>query len=102
EPGDDSLLDLQRVQEIDDIDRKRTLLTVPRRLGGQETRGAVAAQMRHDHPETGRGQHRSHVNEGVYVVGPAVQQDDRGTSGWSRFGIADIEDSGVDLLDHGK
>src|SRR5215218_2254842 len=33
------------------------------------------------------------------VVGPAVQKNDRSTARWPEFGIADIQDAGIDLPD---
>jgi hypothetical protein len=34
----------------------------------------------------------------VDVVGPAVQENDRRTGGGTGFGVADIENAGIDLL----
>src|SRR6476659_9486357 len=46
------------------------------------------------------GQQRHNVVEAVNVVGPPVQQEDGGTSGWTSIDISDTEDAGIDLL-HG-
>ena len=63
---------IPRGSERLDIDRERALLAVAERVRGKKSRGAVAAQVRHDHPETGRGQDRGDIDKGVNVVGPAV------------------------------
>ena len=73
-----------------------------RGVSARGTRRAVAAQIRHDHPEAGLRQHRDDIDEGVDVVGPAVQQDDDGTIGGPGFGVTDIEDAGIDLFQRGK
>jgi hypothetical protein len=72
EPGDNRLLDLEGIHQIDQVDRERALLAIPQRVAGKKSRGAIAAQMRHDHPESGRHQDRGNVDEGVNVVGPTV------------------------------
>ena len=46
-----------------------------------------------------RGQCRSNINKTVDVVRPAMQQNDRSAIGRTGFGIADIEDAGIDLLE---
>ena len=58
----------------------------------------VAAQVRDDHPVALRRQQRGDVDVAVDVVGPAVQQDDRGTVGRAGLGVADVEQAGIDLL----
>ena len=78
------------------------LLAIARRVGGEEARRAVAAQIGHDHPEARPRQHRGDIDEGVDVVGPAVQEDDGGTIGGPGFGVTDIEDAGIDLFQRRK
>jgi hypothetical protein len=50
---DDRLVDTERFHQGDDIDRDRRLLAVPRRVAREEARGAIAAQMGHDHAIAG-------------------------------------------------
>ena len=79
ESADDRFVDLQRVQQRDRVASNDRRLTVTKRVGGQEARGSVAAQVRHDHPVAGRGQQRRHVDVAMNVVRPAVQKEDRRT-----------------------
>ena len=97
-PGEDRLLDLERIHQGDDVERERRLLAVADRVAGKKARRAIAAQIRDDHPVARRRQQRRDVDVAVDVVGPAVQQDDRRTIGGAGFGVADIQDAGVDLL----
>jgi hypothetical protein len=85
-------------QQADGIDGEHGLLRVARRVGGQEARAAISAKERDDHPVATGRQQRHHIDIGVYVVRPAVQQQHRGSSGWPGFGIADAEHTGVHLL----
>jgi hypothetical protein len=62
------------------------------------SRVIVAAQMRDDHPIARRRQQRRDIDIAMDVVGPAVQENDHGTIGGAGFGVADIEDGGIDLL----
>ena len=64
----------------------------------KKARRAVAAQIRNDHPVARRRQQRGDIDKAVNVVGPAVQKNDRGTIGGAGFGVADIQDAGIDLL----
>ena len=73
-----------------------------RGVSAERKRRAVAAQPGRDHPEACRRQHRDDIDEGVDVVGPAVQEDDDGTIGGPGFGITDSEDAGLDLFQRGK
>ena len=82
----------------DDIERNRRLLAIAERFTGKKSRRAVAAQIRDDHPVAGRRQQRRDVDKAVNVVGPAVQKNDRRTIGGTGFGITDIEQAGIDLL----
>src|SRR5258705_12639476 len=45
-----------------------------------------------------RRQQRRDVDIAMNVVGPAVQKDDRRAIGWAGLRIADIQDTGLDLL----
>ena len=102
EAGEHRLVDLQRIHQRDDIEGKRRLLAVAHRIGREKPRRAVAAQPGHDDPVAGLRQQRNDIDEAVDVVGPAVQEDDGGTVGGTGFGIADIENASVDLLQRGK
>lgn len=95
---DDRLVDTERFHQGDDIDRDRRLLAVPRRVAREEARGAIAAQIRHNHAVAFGGEDGRHIDEAVDIVGPAVEQDDGGPVGGAGFGIADIEETGIDLL----
>ena len=81
------------------IDR---LLAVAERVAGKKARRAIAAQIRDDHPVARRRQQRGDIDKAVNVVGPAVQKNDRGTIGGTGFGVSDIEEAGVDLLQRAK
>ena len=50
----------------------------------------------------GLRQQRRHIDKAVDVVGPAVQQNDGRTIGRAGFGIADIQATGIDLLEGAK
>jgi hypothetical protein len=36
------------------------------------------------------------------IVWPPVQQYDRYTAGWSAFGVANVQDAGINLMDRSK
>src|SRR4030095_10149428 len=75
------LLDLEGIHQGDRIDCDRRRFAVTRRGGRKKARGAVAAQIRNDHPIARRRQQRSNVDKTVDVVRPPVQQEDGGTVG---------------------
>jgi hypothetical protein len=58
--------------------------------------------MRDDHPVALRCQNRGDVNVTVNVVGPTVEQDDGGSIGWAGFGVSNIQETGVDLLERAE
>src|SRR6516225_941601 len=97
--SDDSLIDLQRVHEIDDVESHYSWLSVAERVIRKKTRAAIAAHVRHEDVVTGRSQYWDDVDKAVNVVRPAVQQDYGCPIGWSGFSVAHIQQSGVDLLD---
>ena len=97
--GDDRRLDPEGVHQRDDVDCQDRLLPVAERLVGEKARRAVAAQVGDDHPVSGRRQQRRDLVEGVNVVRPAMQQNDRRTVGGTTVGVSDVEDDGSDLLD---
>ncbi len=89
----------ERVHQGDAVRGEGGLLAVARRVGRAEARGAVAAQVRDDHRDSRRAaRQRRDLGEGVDVVGPAVQQQDRRTILGPHLDIADVENAGVDLL----
>ena len=98
EAGEDRLLDLESIHQGDDVDGERRRLAIAERLARKKTRRAVAAQIRDDHPVARRRQQRRDIDVAVNVVGPAVQKNDRRAIGGTGFGVADIQDAGIDLL----
>src|SRR5580693_2859755 len=64
-----------------------------------KTRGAIAAQVRHEHVVTLRCQQRSNVDIAVDVVRPTMQENHGSTIGWTCFNVADVEETCIDLLD---
>jgi FixJ family two-component response regulator len=70
--ADSSCLDLERIHQSDDVQGDGRLPGVPHRFAGEKTHGAIAAQVRNDHPVPGRGQQRRNIGKAVNVVGPAV------------------------------
>jgi len=91
-------LDLERIHQSDDVEGYGRLLGVPERGTRKKARGAIAAQIRDDHPVAGRGQQRRDIDKAVNVVWPAVQQNYRGTIGRAGFSVSNVEEAGVDLL----
>jgi hypothetical protein len=76
------------------------LLAVAEGLLRQEVRRPVPAQVRDDHSVALRSQQRRHIDDvAVNVVGPAVQEKDRGTILRAGVDIADVEVPGDYLLD---
>ena len=81
-----------------DVDGERRRLAVADRVARKKARRAVAAQIRNDHPVARRRQQRRDIDKAVNVVGPAVQKNDRRAIGRTGFGVADVQDAGIDLL----
>ena len=96
--ADGRLLDFERIHQGDDIESDHRLLAVAERVAGKKARRAVAAHIRDDHPVARRRQQRGDIDKAVNVVGPAVQKNDRGTIGGAGFGVSDIQQAGIDLL----
>ena len=80
ETGEDRLFDLERIHQCDDIGSDRRRLAVADRLARQKARRAIAAHVGDDHPVARRRQQRGDIDIAVNVVGPAVQENDRGPS----------------------
>ena len=85
-----------------DVDGERRRLAVAERVARKKARRAVAAQIRNDHAVARRRQQRRDIDKAVNVVGPAVQKNDRRAIGGTGFGVADIQDAGIDLLQRGE
>ena len=100
--GDDRLLDFESIHQGDDIDGERRLLAIADRVTGEKSCRAVAAQIRDDHPVARLRQQRRNIGIAVNVVGPAVEKNDRRTIGGTGFGISNIEDAGIDLLERAE
>src|SRR5215467_2791900 len=96
--GEGRLLDLESVKKVLEIHGKSRWLPIPDRFIREESRGAIAAQVRDDHPVAGRGQQRRNINKTVNVVRPAVQENDHWSVGGTGFSVTDIQDAGIDLL----
>src|SRR5262249_16844258 len=97
EAGQDWPLYVKRIHERDDIDGDRRGLTLAAGVGGKKSRRAVAADEGHDHAITDRRQSRRDIDKTVNVIWPAVQQKHGRTAGRAGLGIADAEDTGIDL-----
>ena len=102
EAGEDGFLDIQRIHQGDDIDGDCRGLAVANRFVRKETRRAIAAQIRNDHPLAGLRQRRRDIDKAMNIIGPAVQKNDRGTIGGTGFGVSDIEDAGINLFQRGE
>jgi hypothetical protein len=93
------LLDLERIHQSDDVEGAGRLLGVAHSCAGEKARGAVAEQIGNDDVLACRCQQTSSVDKAVDVAGPAVQKNYRGTLGWAGFGVSDIQDASIHLLD---
>ncbi len=78
EAGEDGLVDIEGVHEGGGIECESGGLAVAEGVGGEEARGAVAAQPGHDDAVAGGGEDWSYVDEAVDVVGPAVEGEEQG------------------------
>src|SRR5262245_28079739 len=65
-------------------------------------RRAITAQVRDDHPIARRRQRRRHIDEAVNVVGPSVQEEDHRPICGAGFGVSDIQNAGIDLLERAE
>ena len=98
EAGEDWPLDLESVQKILEIDGERRWLTVSHRCTQEKSRRAVAAQVRNEHPVARSCEHGRNIDKAVNVVRPAVQENDDRPIGGAGFGVADIQNARIDLL----
>ena len=92
-------LDSERVHEVKKVHAEGRLLARARRLGLEEPRRPVAAQIRNDHPRPGLRKDRRGLIIGMRVVGKAVAHDARPAGRGSVFQIGDGKNAGVDRLD---
>src|SRR5262249_52449860 len=98
ESGENGLLDVERIHEGDEIGSQSGWLAVAKRRTGQETRRAVAAKVRDDHPVASGGEQRHDIDEAMDVVRPSMQQNGYGSIGWAGVHIADVQEPGIDLF----
>ena len=92
-------LDLERVHEIKKVHAEGRLLARARRLGLEEPRRTVAAQVGNDHPRPGLSKDRRGLIIGMGVVREAVPHDARPAGRGSIFQVRDGKNAGVDRLD---
>ena len=92
------LVDLERVHKCDRVRCNSRRLSVAEGLVRKKARPAVAAQIGNKDAIPRRCQQGGHIDKAVNVVGPAVQKDHGRAIGRTGFGIADIQDTGLDLL----
>jgi hypothetical protein len=96
---DDGTVDLEGAEQRDLVECHCRLLRGAGVGTVEKARGAMAAQVRHDHPAaTGREQRRD-FGIAVDVVGVAVHQQHRNAVGRAGFVVADIEFASLDLAD---
>src|SRR5262245_821385 len=91
EASEDSLIDLQRVHEIDDVESHYRWLSVAERVIRKKTRAAIPAHVRHHDVVTRRSQYRDDIDKAVNVVRPAVEEDYGCPIGWSSFSVPHIQ-----------
>ncbi len=91
--------DLERVHEIKKVHAEGRLLAGTRRLGLEEPRRAVAAQVGNDHPRPCMRKDRRGLIIGVRVVREAVPHDARPAGRGAVFQVGDGKNAGVDRLD---
>jgi hypothetical protein len=94
--GDREARQTQRVSEVDDVLPDRRLLRHPRRCRIPESGGAVATQIRHQHPVSGADQRRHHPVKRPDIVRKSVQQDDREPLSGAALFVSDREQRRVD------
>ena len=92
-------LDMERVHQRLEVRAKGRLLARTRRLGREEPRRPVAAQIGNDDPRPGLSQDRGGLGIGVDVVREAVPQDAGPAGRRAIFQIGDGKNAGVDRLD---
>src|SRR5262249_3138987 len=91
---------LQRVHEREEIVAKSRLLTRARSFRGQESRRAVAPEVRGDHPAAGCDQLWRDLVVRVHVVGEAVEEEHGRTAHRTDRLIGHVEDAGLPVLEH--
>src|SRR5437879_7473834 len=64
--------------------------------------GAVTPQVGNDDAVAGLCEKRRHIDEAEDVVGPSVEQNDGGSVGRAGLGVANVQQSGLDLLERRK
>src|SRR5437879_1905828 len=102
EAGKRRSLYLERVHQRDDIGRDRRRLPVAECVIRQELCGAITPQVGNDDAVAGLCEKRRHIDEAEDVVGPSVEQNDGGTVRRAGLGIANVQQSRLDLLEWRK
>ena len=77
--GHGEALQMERVREVDEVLSDRSLLRHSRRSGVAKARWTIATEIWRQHPESSLDQRRRYVIPSAYVVGKAVQKDNRET-----------------------
>jgi hypothetical protein len=96
ETTEDRTFQTESAGKLDDVATASGLLAVPHEGIGNEAGWTEPASIWGDDPRSCPGQDRSHLIEGVHVVGEAVRQDYRPAIGWTVFDIGDPQDIGLD------
>ncbi|MNY19296.1 hypothetical protein D3C86_1527220 [compost metagenome] len=100
--GHDGLLDAERVEKGDHVDRKRRLLSVACGVVREKTGRAISAQIGDEYPISSRCKDGRDIDIAVDVVWPSVQQQhDRAVCG-AGFCITDAEYARFNLLQGAK
>ena len=97
--GDGGFLNFECIHESDDVEADGRLLGVAHGRAGKKAGGAVAAQIGDDDVGSLRLQAPVWRRQAVDVVGPAMEKNDCRTIGGASFGVSNIKQTGVDLLE---
>ena len=74
-------MNAEGIHQGEDVERERGLVDVAGRGGRQEPRGAVAAEVRDDHPVPFGRQERCDLDVAVDVIRESVHEDHRRAAG---------------------
>src|SRR5271154_5704887 len=98
EPRENCLLNLESIHQSDGVQSNDRWLAIAKRVTGKKTRSSIPAQIRDDHPVSRRCQQRGNIDKAVNVVRPAVQKNDGRAIGRTGFGVANIQEASINLL----
>jgi len=101
-PSDDSPLDAERIEKLQCIHGKGSLLAVSERCVRQEARRAIAAQIGHENAIALPSKIKRRISIGVDIVRPAVDEEHRQAPGRPDLGVSDIKQAGADMLQRSK